>query len=385
MRGEPIKMAVLGGSVSRGRNSFPGGPYHGRIFRTWNETFFPHPQNTIVDGSRPATGTKYFSMCWGEHIPEDIDLVFLEQSINDRRTMESADNWETLARSLLELPHNVAVISISTFALEFAQGIGNGGDVHLAVAQYYDIPVISIRNAILPHLFDDPALESEVFGDVESPDHSIDRKHINALNHQILSDFTTHWMKDHICKVASEQDAPAAPPGRDHHSMEGWWNAPVDMATVPRLRMSEPWTTVNQTRPPLQPSCKSTTSEPRLAPSSTDGWSFEEAPGDKFYWSADTVGAQIHFSVHTVSGHVGMFFLRSPKLGLGNVRCWLDGNLKGSKVVEGYWTKDVSTAEFIELATELPTGTHELTCEIARQTKDPGGGHAFKIIGLATV
>jgi len=147
--------------------------------------------------------------------------------------------------------------------------------------------------------------------------------------------------------------------------------------------MTDPWVTVNDTQPTLQPSCRSTTSTPRLEPTGAEGWSFEEAPGDKFYWSSSSPGARITFSVYTAEGRLGMFFLRSRKLGLGDARCWLDGDDSSSVVVVGYWDKEESVSQYTKLAADVSPGEHELTCEVAATTKDPGGGHAFKIIGLA--
>ncbi|KZT55632.1 hypothetical protein CALCODRAFT_509987 [Calocera cornea HHB12733] len=381
MRGEPVKMGVIGGSVSRGRNVLPSETYHARIFRMWNETFFPHPGNTLVDGSKAATGSRYFSMCFGSHIDEDVDLVLVELSINDQRgnrLMENALAWETLVRALLELPNAPAVISTSTFALQFIQGLGVGGDVHLGVANYYDIPVISLRNPILPYLFADPGLEWKMFGYSKG----IDRRHMNALGHEMLADFTTHWMRDQVCKVLSERDAPP----RVESAEPSWWTAPVDMGEVPRLRMTDVWLKVNETQISLQPSCRSTTTTPRLEPSSASpDWHFEEAPLGKAYWSADVPGAQISFDVTTVEGRVGVFFLRSPKLGLGNARCWVDGKSTVGETAVGFWEKEQSVADYVELAELLEPGKHTVTCEVTTGTRDPGGGHAVKIMGLASV
>ncbi|EJT99482.1 hypothetical protein DACRYDRAFT_109587 [Dacryopinax primogenitus] len=357
MRGEPVKMGVIGGSVSRGRNSGTLGPYHQRIFRFWNTTFFPHPENWLADGSRPATGSSYFSMCWGEHIPQDVELVFVELSINDYRTTEAASIWETLVRSLLELPTKPTVIAINSFALHGRNGI---------------------RNPTLPYLLANPALEASLFGS----ENGIDPKHINDVGHQMVADFTTHWMRDEICRVMSERDVP---PGSVRKVEDNWWTEPIDLGAVPHLRMTEQWRKVNDTIPSLHPTCKSTSSRPPLQPSKGEEWYFEEAPGDKFYWSASKPGAKITFGLDIAEGRVGMFFLRSRKQWLGNVKCWLDDNVKASKLVEGWWNKDESVSDYVALWSNVASGKHNLTCEVQTTTKDPGGGHAFKIIGLATV
>jgi len=85
MAGKPIKIGVLGGSVSRGHGL---GQEHFKWLRrfetAWKE-LFPKSKTTMINGAVAATGSDYFSMCFGEHIPEDVDLVLVELLINDQR------------------------------------------------------------------------------------------------------------------------------------------------------------------------------------------------------------------------------------------------------------------------------------------------------------
>lgn len=39
--------------------------------------------NSMINGAQGATGSDYFSYCFGEHIPEDVDLVVIELAVND--------------------------------------------------------------------------------------------------------------------------------------------------------------------------------------------------------------------------------------------------------------------------------------------------------------
>lgn len=41
--------------------------------------------NSMINGAQGATGSGYFAYCFAEHIPEDVDLVIIEQAINDER------------------------------------------------------------------------------------------------------------------------------------------------------------------------------------------------------------------------------------------------------------------------------------------------------------
>lgn len=46
--------------------------------------------NSLINGAQGATGSNYFSYCFGEQIPEDVDLVVLELAINDGRYVRHA-------------------------------------------------------------------------------------------------------------------------------------------------------------------------------------------------------------------------------------------------------------------------------------------------------
>lgn len=35
-----------------------------------------------------------------------------------------------------------------------------------------------------------------------------------------------------------------------------------------------------------------------------------------------------------------------------------------------------------DIASGISSGPHEVTCEILQETKDPGGGHEFRLISL---
>lgn len=84
---------------------------------------------SMVNGAQGATGSDYFSFCYAEHIPEDVDLVMVELAVNDdlyvafvwtregvRRLMSShggtLESYEQLLRALLDLPNKPAVIAV---------------------------------------------------------------------------------------------------------------------------------------------------------------------------------------------------------------------------------------------------------------------------------
>lgn len=84
--GEPISIGFLGGSITYG-----GDVYHprrgtesfaGQIF-SWINRTIPNAGHKLVLGGKASTGSTFFSACLPDHLPEDVDLVFLEFNIND--------------------------------------------------------------------------------------------------------------------------------------------------------------------------------------------------------------------------------------------------------------------------------------------------------------
>jgi lysophospholipase L1-like esterase len=128
MRGEKIKIGILGGSVTAGH----GVKEHDRwstLYGNWWREAFPKAEIEVTNGAVPATETSYYMTCFEEHIDKDVDIVVIEMGINDRRcvsvsrvtwfgfSLEArfdslAQSYEYLLRALLELPNQPAVINL---------------------------------------------------------------------------------------------------------------------------------------------------------------------------------------------------------------------------------------------------------------------------------
>ena len=61
---------MIGESGGNGRNGFINGAQGG----TGESLHYPY---TVVD-RKLMIGTDYFSMCFGEHIPDEVDLVLID-------------------------------------------------------------------------------------------------------------------------------------------------------------------------------------------------------------------------------------------------------------------------------------------------------------------
>ncbi|KAI8467410.1 MAG: SGNH hydrolase-type esterase domain-containing protein [Monoraphidium minutum] len=166
----PVKLAVLGGSISWG-SAVSGGvdDWFTLVTARLRDAF---PNATVVgrNGCVPATPSSFMNMCLEQYLDDDVDLVFLEYATNDGWDITNdARKWvaagggvcvrtyERLLRKVMGRPRSPAVVLVQLPTVGQAFGEGNparGGfartveDVYGAFAAYYDTPYISFRNAI---------------------------------------------------------------------------------------------------------------------------------------------------------------------------------------------------------------------------------------------
>ena len=109
-----------------------------------------------------GTSSAIFSACAEQIVPADADLVVLEFSVNDPDDAEFVDPsrkaYEQLLRKVLKRPGAPAVVQLHHYAWWFAHGDGvqfgrfyRPGEGQLGFfANYYDLPAVSVRNALHP-------------------------------------------------------------------------------------------------------------------------------------------------------------------------------------------------------------------------------------------
>ncbi|WVQ94715.1 hypothetical protein IAU59_001795 [Kwoniella sp. CBS 9459] len=259
--GKPFTVAVIGGSVSKGRGLTPppgvavrraeepisataanvdlteasssgdSGPASGQMGATtlyshqnlhymifdWLNRTFPNPGNRFVNGAQGGVGAGYFGWCFKEHIPEESDLILVEQGINDLLEIEVINLYEHLLRGLLELPNKPAVINVETFTALFPSLLSSSA-FHQSVLNFYDVPSIAIRDVLLPRLLADPDQqmprwfrtgEDVTMGDPKVKEYGgvpVDVMHISARGHALAASLVIRYLR--------EQNERSAPPSR---------------------------------------------------------------------------------------------------------------------------------------------------------------------------
>ncbi|GAW09144.1 capsule structure designer protein [Lentinula edodes] len=434
--GQKIKIGIIGGSVSKGHGLTDRRHNWSHIYAEYiRETFAKSTSSDaanveveLINGSVGATVSEYMETCFSEHIPKDVDLVIIELAINDQRLDVLAKGYENLIRAIFALPLRPAIINVQVMALMFAT-ITMGGDLHTAIAEYYDTPVISIRNVILPHILrstqldsSDTSVEDYWF---EHDSNGIDLRHLGLHGHRMLGDLLSSFTSRVACEAWREEQLQQSSSHNEDPTNDvvgGWDWAPYESdrynGLTPSLPNPNEGESVSEYIPrqslfqkydhttilrPATPFCRTTNTlagtayyspyahllEPLPAPLSTEGpdafamWSHPQNPG-KVWLTAKKPGVKAAFNVQTSAlGRVRVTYLRSGSYGLGSVWCWLDDNREKGKRLDGYWTlKDIHVANTHAIVEDATPGEHILHCEIMKETKDPGGGTEFRIVAV---
>ncbi|RUS18728.1 hypothetical protein BC937DRAFT_88412 [Endogone sp. FLAS-F59071] len=382
--GQPIKFAVLGGSanisiilhhrptpVSAGHGLEDRSEvYHQRIFNWWN-TQYPDDRNEIVQGAVPATDSAYYAYCYENHIPTDVDIIFIEFALNDGSTFPSERNngdplaskmMESLVRNLLRLPSKPAIVFISFFSFNVNEYF-DGQESHLPVANYYDVTFISLKNVLYDFINRNP--------EALKPQFYYDGHHPTGRGHRIAADLFIHHIQQQICTLS--RPTSHVTHGHDSFSLN---------ESLPLVDM---WTKRPQHASfrELNPTCH-TFIDQGYRPKAMDGWKLWNWQGEKFYVVANETGATVTFEITANQGVVYLYVLKSKSYSLGDVWCWADTDKEHGVKITGYWTLIYSVGVMVPTVEGLSPGEHDIRCEVlpSEKSQNPNGGTNFRILAI---
>ncbi|KAJ7130333.1 hypothetical protein C8R44DRAFT_872145 [Mycena epipterygia] len=372
LTGQPVTISILGGSISscHGAGDDPISPkcYPSRFFQWWN-TVFPHPASELTNGAMRRTNSEYFAFCSTHHIPDVTDLVIVELDVDDRADQESLENFEILIRSILIRPDEPAVLLLGHFSPDIhnAHGFAGPDHFHSIVAQFYDVPHISIKPMVYTDYMRDPDSISKFY---------VDPMLASPLGHELISEVLIAYLQSQICTawaVATGTSFDAVPartsfeaPAADAHGLfggvgqrkgvpePGKEDDAADDAKlvlpptsnlfhpalhVPRARIS---TRPNAARPfeEIAPFCVSANDLINPLPPSLfygSGWhAFHPSMGSNslntkaHYWYSSLPTSKIRIPILIGAGDVGVYYLKEPISIVGEgsaVECWVDDKL----------------------------------------------------------
>ena len=156
----PFKVGFVGGSISTGQGA------SSEQVTAWIPTFKRYlekvfPGISVRNGCIAGTPSAYMVVCLEMSVDADADVVFSEYILNDGKMDSIVGNinvqeTERLIRRILSLPGRPAFVFMQTFTHGMTYPLGHNEyrpfhegieDVYGALAQFYDLPWLSMRDA----------------------------------------------------------------------------------------------------------------------------------------------------------------------------------------------------------------------------------------------
>lgn len=217
LRGEDVTIAFIGGSITEGKcASSYNECYVKQFYKQFKKRFGKglglnvHYVNAGIDGTSSDVGVIRYDRDVLKKCPSGPDIVFVDYAVNDNIDSTDGVAYESLIRNILKGDSNPACFLL--FCV-FENG-WNMQDKYLPIGSYYDLPMVSIKNAVMP------AIEA---GTLNIDDFwSEDTLHPNDNGYDIMTDcimycFDQILAKGKDCNDITIPDAPVI--GKDYENI----------------------------------------------------------------------------------------------------------------------------------------------------------------------
>ncbi len=181
--GEEVAIAYIGGSITEGANASPKEKaYVGLSYETFKTKFGSGDGShiTMVNAGMGGTPSSLGVIRYKRDVLDKLDklpdVVFIEFSVNDHEEVTRGEAFESMVREILSAENEPAVILV--FAV--FQSRWNLEDTYRPLGKVYQLPMISIKQAVVPALDQEKTLtDAEFFSDIYHP---------TNYGHQIMAD-----------------------------------------------------------------------------------------------------------------------------------------------------------------------------------------------------
>lgn len=194
--GEDVTLAYIGGSITQGAGATP---IHTECYAYKSYESFcrfvgkkenVHFVKAGVGGTPSELGMIRFDR---DVLRDNVqpDIVVVEFAVNDEGDETKGDCYESLVRKILNLPNHPAVILLfSVFADD-----GNLQERLIPVGLRYDLPMVSVKNAVVPEFYDKQhriLTKNQYFYDMFHP---------SNLGHTIMADCLLNLYREIVIAV----------------------------------------------------------------------------------------------------------------------------------------------------------------------------------------
>jgi len=284
-RGETVRVAAIGGSITEGATAGGVEFQWATLFANGWRELFPKAKIEFLNAGIGATGSLIGAFRYSQDVsPFKPDVLAVEFSVNDADNDESRQTMEGLIRHAMREGAAVILLGMMRSSGVSAQA------AHLEAARKYTVPYISYRDAVSARIKS---------GDLSWEDIGADNVHPNRRGHAIAGGLMNLFVRDEL---------------RRHDAARGEWDPSAPFPSVPSPEVTDPFETGSFT-----PFSKVPLTENR-------GFSpyKEDRPGWGEGLMSTNAGDRVAF---TFTGSSGVLLYRRGNLpcGLGRARIVVDG------------------------------------------------------------
>ncbi len=332
-RGEPLVIAVIGGSITQGASATTVENRYGNLIARWWRQRFPQVKVwTYVNAGLGATGSD-IAACRAQQdlIRHQPDFVICEFAVNDEDQEASAETLEGLTRQILKSPNQPAVMYLFTMRRNGA----NAQALHSPVRRHYGVPMVSFRDALWPEI---------EAGRIKWEDVEADVVHPNDRGHRHCADFVTAVLDRIYAELPEDARLPQRP-------------------ALPKPLIGDAYesTAIHHAG--------------NLKPTHNQGWQLKEQGCFGPDWWSDVPGSVLEFELEGQA--INLVFLKI-KRDMGMVRVQVDDRpaVKMDARFEADWG---GYQAWEQAARDLPPGKHKLRIELLAEKAATSAGHRFEL------
>ena len=191
--GEKLTVGCIGGSITQGSLADNNFGYE-KMMRSWWEKTFPLSEFTFVNAGIGGTDSHFGVYRMGRDLLSfNPDFVIVEFSVNDTDKNLNALTYECLIRKIL-LQKNAPAVMLLFMTKDDGTSLS---DVHIPIGKYYNLPMVSYKDAILPVIKN---------ADISWADISPDDIHPNSFGHKIITDLICSYFEEEILQKIDTAD-----------------------------------------------------------------------------------------------------------------------------------------------------------------------------------
>ena len=334
IKGEPIKVAFIGGSITQGSLALtPQTCYAYLTYKWWQEAFKPAVITYINAGIGGTTSHLGVGRVEEDVLSKSPDFVVVEFSVNDDdNSAHFQETYEGLVRKILRAPFAPALLLVQN--VRYDDG-GNAEEVHLPIAKRYHLPCVSMK----------PSIYYEVAsGNIKKRDITPDDLHPNDAGHAMIAGVITHYLETILEKAKTSEPVRIEEALPDPLTPNGYENAV-------RFRND------------------------KIQPVLIQGFSKDESPQEnvadcfKKGWQAENVGDKIVFEVEGSS--IGVQYRKTIRKPAPIAKITIDKDASHTVILDANFEEEWGDCLYLETVMEHGSnGRHEVEIEIIQEQKD---------------